>query len=395
MSDPRRLAELSRQELYDLIWSTPVTQVAADFGVTEATVKNHCNNRRIPRPTLRYWSKIAAGIKPRKKPLPPSAKEVFETKAQRRIPKSLALPEPGTPLHPLAAEMLAALKKIKPDYKNLIRLKETNFPEVTVSKALLERAARTFHVLLNELEPLGIEFKKFPGKHDPGYFRWGQDRLFFTIEEVLTNPIEPSRRQRWWEGSGQYTFSGHLAISSNDKSWGHRDAKEWLETKKHPLERVLSEVVSAVRLHFLTLQRKRIQEAIDRKKWLEEYERRQREWQAKEVIRIQKEKEQAHLKAIEKATNARKLDLIKAAEWWRRSRGITDFVEECERRWKIPSGESNPEQASWLAWAKEIAANMSPFTAGYPDPSKHGALDPSIIPFGGPYPEAQNLPPTS
>ena len=66
MSDSRKLKDLSRQELYDLIWSTPVANVAADFGVSEVTVKNHTNNRRIPRPTRRYWSKIAAGIKPHK-----------------------------------------------------------------------------------------------------------------------------------------------------------------------------------------------------------------------------------------------------------------------------------------------------------------------------------------
>ena len=392
MSDTRKLKDLSRQELYDLIWSTPVAKVAADFGVSEVTVKNHTNNRRIPRPTGRYWSKIAAGIKPRMKPMPPSANEVFEIEAQRRIPKSLALPESGTPLHPLAAEMLAAMKKIKPDYKNLICLKETNFPEVTVSKVLVERVAQTFHVLLKALEPLGIEFTKFPGKHSSGYFRWGHDRLFFTIEEILTDPLAPDRRKRWWEGHGQYVFSGFLAISSNDQSWTHRDAKEWLEAKKHPLARVLSEVVSATLLHFLTLQRKRIQDAIDQKKWKEEYEKRQREWEAKEAIRIEKEKEQAHLKAIQTAAEARKSDLIKAAEWWRRSQSITEFITECERKWKEPAGALNPEQLAWLAWAWEIAIGMSPFTVGYPDPLKHGAFDPATVPFGGPYPAAQNLP---
>lgn len=397
MSDSRNLKDFSRQEIYDLIWSKPVAKVAADFGVSEVTVKNHTNNRRIPRPTPRYWSKIASGIKPRMKPLPPSANDVFEIEAQRRTPKSFALPKSGTPLHPLAAEMVAALKKIKPDDKNLIRLKETNYPEVTVSKELAERAVGAFHVMLNALEPLGIEFKKFHGKYDPGYFRWGHDRLFFTIEEILTDPLQPGRRKRWWEGhsQSQHLFSGYFAITSNDKSWRNNESKEWLETKSNPLERVLSEVISYTRLHFLTKQRKRIQEAIDNKKWAEEYAKRQREWQIEEAIRIQKEKEQSHLKAVQAAAEARKLDLIKAAEWWRRSRSITEFISECERRWKSLSSELNPEQAAWLAWSKEIATGMSPFTAGYPDPSDHGAFDPTTIPFGGPYPTAQNLPPVS
>ena len=111
MSDTRKLKDLSRQELYDLIWSTKVAQLAADYGVTEATVKTHCNNRRVPRPAGRYWRAIAAGGNPPKKPLPPSDQQAFESNAQKPIPKSLSLPDPSQPLHPLAAEMLAALKK--------------------------------------------------------------------------------------------------------------------------------------------------------------------------------------------------------------------------------------------------------------------------------------------
>jgi hypothetical protein len=395
MADSRKLTDFSRQELYDLIWSTPVTQVAADFGVTEVTVKNHCNNRRVPRPAQRYWKAMAAGGRPRKKPLPPSAQEVFETEAQRRVPKCLALPALGTPLHPLAAELLRVLNKTKPDHKKLIHLKEPSCPEVNISKALAERVAQSFHVILQAVEPLGIEFRKYSGSYNSGYFRRGQDRLFLTIEEVLIDPLSAGRRARWWQWTGTGTPTGHLAFSFEAHRYQSGEEKEWLETKKHPLERVLSEAVCAVRLHFLTLQRKHIQEVIDRKKWKEDYEKRHREWQAKEAIRIQKEREQAHLNAIAKAIDDRKQDLIKAAEWWRRSRGITDFVEESERRWKIPSGVLDPEQAAWLAWAKEIANSMSPFTAGYPDPPKHGAFDPSTIPFGGTYPPAQNLSPVS
>jgi hypothetical protein len=91
-------------------------------------------------------------------------------------------------------------------------------------------------------------------------------------------------------------------------------------------------------------------------------------------IRIQKEKEQAHVNAIKSVIGARKQDLIKAAEWWSRSRKINDFIEECDRRWKCQTGEMNSVQAAWLAWAREVANSVSPFTAGYPEPAKHGAF---------------------
>jgi hypothetical protein len=392
MPDSRKLTDLSRQELYDLVWASPINNVAADFGVTETVVKNHCNNRRVPRPTLRYWKKLAAGIKPHKKPLPPTPQEVFEIEAQRRVPKTLALPEPGAPLHPLATALLAKLNKTKLGDQKLIHLKEPIFPEITVSKALVERAARAFHVILQSLEPLGIEFKKYQGMFDPGFFKRGNDRLFFFIDETLVDHTRVERKCYYWNWATGGTPSGHLAFTYKPSRWGQNEEKVFAETNRLKLERVLSEVVVAIRQHFLNRQRERIQQAIDRKKWQEEAERRHREWAAAEVIRQQKEKEQAHVNAIKSVIGARKQDLIKAAEWWSRSRKIAGFIEECDRRWKCPTGELNSEQAAWLDWAREIANSMSPFTTGYPEPAKHGAFDASTIPFGGPYPSARNFP---
>jgi hypothetical protein len=390
MSEPRKLTDLSRQELYDLIWFSPATMVAADYGISDVAVHKLCIRKKVPRPTVGYWAKLAAGHKTQRKPLPPSAREVFEKMAQRPIPKTLALPGPDTQLHPLASELLAALNRTKPDHKQ-VRLERPEFPRVTVSKPLVERVAGAFHVILQALAASGIEFKKFQGHHEGGYFKWGQDRLYFHIDETVVDPLGKERKEYWYRWNSNCKPAGRLAFTTTINRWGNRDEKLWMETNNHSLERVLSEVVSAIRLHFLDMQRQRIKEAIEYKKWAAESEKRHREWLAEEAVRIQKEKEQAHLNAVQAAKNARKLDVIKAAEWWRKSCGISDFVEECESRWKSLSGELNPEQAAWLAWAREIATNISPFTVGYPDPAKHGAFDAATIQFGGPYPTAQNF----
>jgi hypothetical protein len=59
---------------------------------------------------------------------------------------------------------------------------------VNVSKTLAQRAAQAFHVLLNELEPLGIRFQKFKGTIGSGYFERRRDRLYLTIAEDLLRP---------------------------------------------------------------------------------------------------------------------------------------------------------------------------------------------------------------
>ena len=209
----RKLKEFSRQQLYDLIWSKPIAEVAVDFGVAETTVKNHCNNRRVPCPARRYWRAIALGGNPRKKPLPSTDNETFENELQKPMSKSLALPKAGAPLHPLAAAMLVAMKKIKPDYKSQICFRDVNYPEVHVTRPLLERTAQVFHVLLNALEPLGIEFKKYAGSHDSGYFKRGKDRLIISFEEVLYNPLDQHRRIRWFETQQGFTVLGPRSLS--------------------------------------------------------------------------------------------------------------------------------------------------------------------------------------
>jgi hypothetical protein len=104
MTEVRQLSELSREELYDLIWSSPATKVAADFAVSDVAVHKHCIKRNVPRPTRGYWAKIAAGQKPRRNPLPPTADEVFVKQAERAVRKTIALPEDGVPFHALASE---------------------------------------------------------------------------------------------------------------------------------------------------------------------------------------------------------------------------------------------------------------------------------------------------
>jgi hypothetical protein len=395
MPNESKLKELSRQQLYDLIWSKSIADVAAEYDVTEATVKNHCNNRKVPRPRQRYWKKLAAGYKPHKKPLPAVADEIFEAEAQKRVPKLLALPESGAPLHAQANQLLMALNKIKPREKKLVHLEDPNFPEVTVSKPLVERAAQAFHVLLKTLEPLGIEFKSFKGTMDTGYFKHGRDRLFFRLYETLVDHSGVDRLIRYYHWDAAGTPSGRMAFYSRPYRYYNTGEKEWQETKGHRLELVLSEVVCDIREYFLTNQRNRIQWAIDRKIQQAESERRHREWLVEEEIREKKEAEKAHAAAIQSVVKMRKQDLIKASEWWHRSCRINEYIEDCERRWKSVAGELTPEQSTWLSWAREIVNNMSPFTVGYPEPSKHGAFDPATVPFGGPYPTAQNLPATT
>lgn len=46
--EKRMAKELSRRELFDLVWSKPMTKVAADLGVSDVAVHKICVKYRIP-----------------------------------------------------------------------------------------------------------------------------------------------------------------------------------------------------------------------------------------------------------------------------------------------------------------------------------------------------------
>jgi hypothetical protein len=52
---------LSRRELYDLVWSKPMRDVAAEFGISDVGLSKVCERHRVPRPAQGHWNKINAG----------------------------------------------------------------------------------------------------------------------------------------------------------------------------------------------------------------------------------------------------------------------------------------------------------------------------------------------
>ena len=61
---------MKRGELYERVWATPMTQLAAEFGISDVGLAKACRRHAIPAPPRGYWAKLRAGQKPPKTPLP-------------------------------------------------------------------------------------------------------------------------------------------------------------------------------------------------------------------------------------------------------------------------------------------------------------------------------------
>ena len=60
----------NRDKLYEEVWAKPVVEVAAQYGVSDVAIHKICKSLNVPVPPRGYWSKIRAGAKPNKAPLP-------------------------------------------------------------------------------------------------------------------------------------------------------------------------------------------------------------------------------------------------------------------------------------------------------------------------------------
>jgi hypothetical protein len=56
-----RSRRVSREELYVLVWKTPMSRLGAEFGITGNGLAKMCDRLEVPYPPRGYWAKKEAG----------------------------------------------------------------------------------------------------------------------------------------------------------------------------------------------------------------------------------------------------------------------------------------------------------------------------------------------
>lgn len=72
------MVQMTRKELYDLVWLVPMSVLCKWFGLSDNGLRKPCKSMNIPMPSLRYWAKRQNGKKTEILPLPldyPKGKE--------------------------------------------------------------------------------------------------------------------------------------------------------------------------------------------------------------------------------------------------------------------------------------------------------------------------------
>ena len=199
---------LSREEIYARVWATPTTTLAAEFGVSDVALAKTCRRKQVPLPPRGYWARKAASQTVKPTPLPPFVEVVrapkpLPTPEEPPASKEVVFPLSSTALHTVAREVRTALMAATPDTEGILSVRSQSFPEVQVSKACIDHAARALHFILMSVEARGVEFRRARSKYDVAYFEKSGTRLKLSITEaVVTTKREPTaeeKRRPSWE----------------------------------------------------------------------------------------------------------------------------------------------------------------------------------------------------
>jgi hypothetical protein len=189
---------LSRQDLYELVWAKPMTELAQDFGLSDVALAKRCRKLAVPVPGRGYWARVAAGQTPRQPALRKRAEQPMDCTAltfdaPREETPQLAPGEPPdqNPLRDKVQNLglvycddllqsSPAVKRtavrLKPPWRRDIAWNrgERNGPvlSVDVSEACADRALRVCERILTGATALGWAYRIPSKKEDPRSHRY-------------------------------------------------------------------------------------------------------------------------------------------------------------------------------------------------------------------------------
>ncbi len=164
-------ALVSRQELYEMVWSMPMIKVAEQFKVSGSYMARVCSALRVPRPERGHWAKLAVGKAPGRPPLPEaqpgdqlnwSRDGGLQSPHRPQIvarplgPRGSRLACPVTGVHGLIRDAKGYYGRgYKVDEGQHLKPYKRLMVDITASKAGLDKALAFANELFNALESAG------------------------------------------------------------------------------------------------------------------------------------------------------------------------------------------------------------------------------------------------
>jgi len=372
-------ASLTREQLYDIVWSEPIRRVAVRYGLSDRGLAKICVRLHVPVPGRGYWRQKAVGKEVWQPPLkalaptaPPNERAVTlspripnarrsstniavqEQRAKESAPEHvIQVPSELVDPHPLVERTGRALRRRKPDERGLLHPSLKRCLDVHVAKPSVDRALRILDALVRALEGRTcVVTCPEEGVRRTTVAIDGEE-IGICLEEKIDQSLIPEPKSmppRALEYSFlrpspryRYTATGQLILRISDRDL-HNVRRAWRDGKRQTLERQLNRFVVGLvaAAEEKKAERRRAEEArIAHEKWeREETERQRRRWEQERRIRL--------------------LDEDMAA--WTKSRRVREYIAafRAAAATREAPVESESALGHWLDWATRYADRLDP-----------------------------------
>lgn len=255
---------VSREELYQQVWQTPMSKLAEQYGISGNGLAKICRKLKIPYPGRSYWARKAAGKHviqyqlqqpdadtPTEITITPYSAKVDNRPSeatqqalnrQQEAVSEIPVPDRLTAPHPIIRQWTQEHKEEKRQAREQSRRTPwlSNLYAVSEPTSLDRRRYRILSALFKALEQHGFTIKSDPYKQV--HFEYQGERIDFTLREKQKQVRQPlnddekrwrSATDRQWVQELQPT--GKLIFTI--KSYLERGMRqEWLETEQKRME---------------------------------------------------------------------------------------------------------------------------------------------------------------
>jgi hypothetical protein len=385
VSKPSR--ELSRQELYEKVWQTPITLLARQYGLSDVGLAKICKRNDIPRPPRGYWAKKSAGMKVKKTPLPQKKEDIVITispkqgqsdgiKASESLKAympildigQIVVPKRLTNPHPLIEEAITVLEQTRPNENELLESGRSNCLNIKVSSKILSRTMRIMDTLLKTLNKINFDVNIINGHTvvviDNIEVAFGIREELETEQALLDTDLNGSYSFHYSRYKTIRKPSGRLCLSVQNHYSNKALRKNWRDTQYKRLEYEIEKII----IGFIKI-------AADKKERIRQREEEERQYQEMLRRREDEARRKEELRSKIAQEQKRVSELIESAENWHKSKLIRGFISTIEEMRKTSPCNYQPDCSwdEWIVWAKSQADRLDPLR-----PSPPSILDEDI-----------------
>lgn len=372
------IVTVTREELYDQVWATPMRSLAGRYGISDVALAKTCRHLGVPVPGRGYWAKKTAGRHVRRVPLPklrPDAprrereftfdptyaerrrRAVFgrvadQTAFEREPTNAIRVPERPTAVHPLVRTTFRSLREAKAHDDGVLYSADKRLLDVGVARPNLPRARRVMDAVVKAFRTRGWLLAEPTGDELHVVVVVEGQRVPFSLSERTTRvPPTPPKPVRIGRGEfytpswapTKYEPTGELALELG-ASWGSGSRRSWRDGKRQRVEDCLNDFMIGI-----------MASAEEAREFKRVQAQRMREWEEAQQRRIEHQR-----RAAEEAAKIKALQ--EAAAAWSRSRELLAFINNVRRvaEDKLNSDAEGEAFTQWLEWAESYATSVDP-----------------------------------